>query len=122
MCREPESAAIVTIPEIVNIDEIKDEAPEVKTFYASFLDREVAGRFRLRSGQFIMCTVFGAGEFAHVPSIWQHDEIGRLAQEMNRTADRLQAARERAEQYTWERAGNELCERLGAIARGGQAR
>ncbi len=32
------------------------------------------------------------------------------------------AARERAEQYTWERAGDELCERLGAIARGGQVR
>lgn len=56
--------SIVTIPEIVNIDEIKDEAPEVKTFYLSFLNKEVGDTFKLKSGQFIMCTVFGAGEFA----------------------------------------------------------
>lgn len=55
---------IVTFPEVVNIDEIADEAPEVKTFYMSFLDKEVEKNFRIKSGQFIMCTVFGAGEFA----------------------------------------------------------
>ncbi|MCM2322605.1 MAG: FAD/NAD(P)-binding protein [Oligoflexia bacterium] len=55
---------IVDFPEVVNIDEIRDEAPEVKTFYLSFLDPRLEAGFRIRSGQFIMCTVFGAGEFA----------------------------------------------------------
>ena len=56
--------SIVTVPEVVNIDEIKDEAPEVKTFYFSFLNKEIEEKFKIKSGQFIMCTVFGAGEFA----------------------------------------------------------
>ncbi len=55
---------IVTLPEIATIDEIKDEIQEVKTFYMSFENREVDSSFRFKSGQFIMCTVFGAGEFA----------------------------------------------------------
>jgi sulfhydrogenase subunit gamma (sulfur reductase) len=55
---------IVTVPEVVNIDEIKDEAPEVKTFYMSFLNKDIEKQFKIKSGQFIMCTVFGAGEFA----------------------------------------------------------
>jgi sulfhydrogenase subunit gamma (sulfur reductase) len=59
-----EPGTIVTVPAIVNVDEIADEAPEVKTFYMSFVDPLVGARFKLRSGQFIMCTVFGAGEFA----------------------------------------------------------
>ena len=64
MCKNNTDQTIVTLPAIVNIDEIKDEAPEVKTFYFSFLDREVEEKFKIKSGQFIMCTVFGAGEFA----------------------------------------------------------
>lgn len=63
-CKETGLCPIVTYPEIVNIDEITDEAPEVKTFYMSFLDKEIERQFKLKSGQFIMCTVFGAGEFA----------------------------------------------------------
>ncbi len=63
-CKKDGVCPIVTFPEVVNIDEIKDEAPEVKTFYMSFLDKEVEKEFKLKSGQFIMCTVFGAGEFA----------------------------------------------------------
>jgi NAD(P)H-flavin reductase len=63
-CKETGLCPIVTFPEVVNIDEIKDEAPEVKTFYTSFLDQDIERQFRLKSGQFIMCTVFGAGEFA----------------------------------------------------------
>jgi NAD(P)H-flavin reductase len=63
-CKETGLCPIVTFPEVVNIDEIKDEAPEVKTFYTSFLDRDIERQFKLKSGQFIMCTVFGAGEFA----------------------------------------------------------
>jgi NAD(P)H-flavin reductase len=63
-CEETGLCPIVTVPEVVNIDEIKGEAPEVKTFYTSFLDQDIERQFRLKSGQFIMCTVFGAGEFA----------------------------------------------------------
>ncbi len=63
-CKETGLCPVVTFPEVVNIDEIRDEAPEVKTFYMSFLDKEVERQFKIKSGQFIMCTVFGAGEFA----------------------------------------------------------
>jgi NAD(P)H-flavin reductase len=52
-----------TIPEIVTIEEIREEIPDVKTFYLSFDERE-NGPFEFRSGQFVMCTVFGSGEFA----------------------------------------------------------
>ena len=64
MCKNQADSVIVTVPEVVNIDEIKDEAPEVKTFYFSFVSPAAEANFRLKSGQFIMCTVFGAGEFA----------------------------------------------------------
>lgn len=56
--------AIVTIPAIVNIDEIRDEIQDVKTFYLSFDDKAIEKDFKIKSGQFVMCTVFGAGEFA----------------------------------------------------------
>ncbi len=55
---------IVTVPEIAVVDEIKDEIEDVKTFYLSFENKEIEKKFRIRSGQFIMCTIFGAGEFA----------------------------------------------------------
>lgn len=64
VCVNDHPGRIVTVPAIVNIDEIADEAPEVKTFYMSFVDPSMGERFSIRSGQFIMCTVFGAGEFA----------------------------------------------------------
>jgi NAD(P)H-flavin reductase len=54
----------VTIPEIATIEEIKDEIVDVKTFYLGFDRKEFSGSFKIRSGQFIMCTVFGYGEFA----------------------------------------------------------
>jgi NAD(P)H-flavin reductase len=55
---------IVTIPESATIEEIKDEIRDVKTFYMSLDNKEIDKNFRIKSGQFIMCTVFGAGEFA----------------------------------------------------------
>lgn len=55
---------IVNKPGIATVTEVKDEIPEVKTFYLAFDDPEIESNFRIRSGQFIMCTVFGAGEFA----------------------------------------------------------
>ncbi len=55
---------LVTIPEVATIDEVRDEIRDVKTFYLSFDNKEIAKNFKIKSGQFIMCTVFGAGEFA----------------------------------------------------------
>jgi NAD(P)H-flavin reductase len=55
---------IVTIPESATIEEIKDEIRDVKTFYMSLDNKEIDNNFKIKSGQFIMCTVFGAGEFA----------------------------------------------------------
>lgn len=55
---------ITTYPEVAVVDEIKDEIDEVKTFYLSFENKEIEKKFKIRSGQFIMCTIFGAGEFA----------------------------------------------------------
>ncbi|GAB4220673.1 MAG: FAD/NAD(P)-binding protein [Spirochaetota bacterium] len=55
---------IVTVPEIATIEEIKDEIVDVKTFYLRFDNKEIDGNFKFKSGQFIMCTIFGAGEFA----------------------------------------------------------
>jgi len=61
---ETRANAIVTVPAVAVIDEVKDEIEDVKTFYFSFADEAAGKAFRVRSGQFIMCTVFGAGEFA----------------------------------------------------------
>jgi NAD(P)H-flavin reductase len=55
---------IVTIPESATIEEIKDEIRDVKTFYMSLDNKDIDKNFKIKSGQFIMCTVFGAGEFA----------------------------------------------------------
>jgi NAD(P)H-flavin reductase len=54
----------VTIPEVATIDNIKDEIKGVKTFYISFDNKEYAKNLKFKSGQFVMCTVSGAGEFA----------------------------------------------------------
>jgi NAD(P)H-flavin reductase len=58
------AGAIVAVPEVAVIDEIKNEIEDVRTLYFSFERTEVERNFRIRSGQFVMCTVFGAGEFA----------------------------------------------------------
>jgi sulfhydrogenase subunit gamma (sulfur reductase) len=60
----PNPGAIVTVPEVAVIDEVRDEIEDVRTFYFSFERPEAARDFRIKSGQFVMCTVFGAGEFA----------------------------------------------------------
>lgn len=56
--------AVVTIPAVAVIDEIRDEIEDVKTYYFSFADETIASKFAVKSGQFVMCTVFGSGEFA----------------------------------------------------------
>lgn len=58
------TGAIVTVPAIAVIDEVREEIEDVRTFYFSFEDPAVGRSFRVKSGQFIMCTIFGAGEFA----------------------------------------------------------
>jgi NAD(P)H-flavin reductase len=55
---------ITTLPEPATIVEIVDEIADVRTFFLAFNNGSAAGDFRFKSGQFVMCTVFGAGEFA----------------------------------------------------------
>ena len=59
-----QNGKIITVPEVATIEEIRDEIREVKTFYLSIDNKEIWNNFKYKSGQFIMCTVFGAGEFA----------------------------------------------------------
>jgi len=56
--------AAVNIPVPAEITEIREEIEDVRTFFFRFLDPELERAFPIRSGQFVMCTVFGAGEFA----------------------------------------------------------
>ncbi len=93
-CKATGRCPIVTFPEVVNIDEIADEAPEVKTFYLSFLDDDVARQFKLKSGQFIMCTVFGAGEFAvSLPPSPEHDRFHITVRAVGKVTNALHALR-----------------------------
>jgi NAD(P)H-flavin reductase len=93
-CRDTGLCPIVTLPEVVNIDEIKVEAPDVKTFYTSFLDQDIERRFKLRSGQFIMCTVFGAGEFAvSLPPSPEHDRFHITVRAVGKVTNALHALR-----------------------------
>jgi len=55
---------VITVPEVAVIKEIKKEIEDTSTFYLEFENPEVAKNFKIKSGQFIMCTIFGAGEFA----------------------------------------------------------
>ncbi|MCU0848933.1 MAG: FAD/NAD(P)-binding protein [Spirochaetes bacterium] len=80
----------VTIPEIATIDEIKDEIEDVKTFYLSFDDKKLDGSFRIKSGQFIMCTVFGAGEFAvSLPPSPENDRFHISVRKVGKVTDAL---------------------------------
>lgn len=93
-CRENGVCPIVAFPEVVNIDEIRDEAPEVKTFYLSFLDPELGAQFTLKSGQFIMCTVFGAGEFAvSLPPSPENDRFHITVRAVGKVTHALHALR-----------------------------
>lgn len=93
-CGESGLCPIVSFPEVINIDEIRDEAPEVRTFYLSFLDAEVGRQFRTRSGQFIMCTVFGAGEFAvSLPPSPENDRLHITVRAVGKVTHALHALR-----------------------------
>jgi sulfhydrogenase subunit gamma (sulfur reductase) len=94
MCVIEEPGTIVTVPAVVNVDAITDEAPEVKTFYLSFTDPSVGAQFRIRSGQFIMCTVFGAGEFAvSLPPSPEHDRLHITVRRVGKVTNALHALR-----------------------------
>jgi NAD(P)H-flavin reductase len=58
------NAAAVSVPVPAVITEIREEIEDVRTFYFRFDDPEIETSFDIKSGQFVMCTVFGAGEFA----------------------------------------------------------
>ncbi len=93
-CRKTGICPIVSFPEVVNIDEIADEAPEVKTFYMSFLNKDVEREFRIKSGQFIMCTVFGAGEFAvSLPPSPENDRFHITVRAVGKVTHALHALR-----------------------------
>ena len=81
---------IVTVPEIATIEEIKDEIVDVKTFYLRFDNKEIDGNFKIKSGQFIMCTVFGAGEFADsLPPSPENDRFHITVRKIGKVTDAL---------------------------------
>jgi len=81
---------IVTVPEIATIEEIKDEIVDVKTFYLRFDNKENDGNFKIKSGQFIMCTVFGAGEFAvSLPPSPENDRFHITVRKIGKVTDAL---------------------------------
>ncbi len=89
----------VTIPEIATIEEIKDEIKDVKTFYLSFDNNDFNKNLSFKSGQFVMCTVFGSGEFAaSLPACPENDpfhltirRIGKVTNALHnlRSGDKL---------------------------------
>jgi NAD(P)H-flavin reductase len=79
-----------TIPEIVTIQEIKDEIVDVKTFYLSFDGRKGGESPKIKSGQFVMCTVFGAGEFAvSLPPCPQNDRFHLTVRKVGKVTNAL---------------------------------
>ncbi|OHD72387.1 MAG: hypothetical protein A2W19_13650 [Spirochaetes bacterium RBG_16_49_21] len=79
-----------TIPEIATIEEIKDEIVDVKTFYLSFDERKGGKAPQFKSGQFVMCTVFGAGEFAvSLPPSPENDRFHLTVRKVGKVTDAL---------------------------------
>ncbi len=87
-----QNGKIVTIPEIATIEEIRDEIREVKTFYLSIDNKDIWNNFKYRSGQFIMCTIFGAGEFAvSLPPSPENDRFHITVRTVGRVTSALHA-------------------------------
>ncbi|MCX5902186.1 MAG: FAD/NAD(P)-binding protein [Proteobacteria bacterium] len=81
---------IVTIPETATIEDIKDEIRDVKTFYMSLDNKELDKNFKIKSGQFIMCTIFGAGEFAvSLPPSPENDRFHLTVRKVGSVTDAL---------------------------------
>src|ERR1035438_4416012 len=49
-------------PELVEIKDIIDETPDIKTFRLQFKNPELQNNFRFKAGQFAEYSVFGEGE------------------------------------------------------------
>ncbi len=95
MCEDTCKNTIVTVPQAATITEIKDEIQEVKTFYLEFDDPDVAEKLQFKSGQFIMCTVFGAGEFAvSLPPSPQDDRFHISVRAVGKVTDALHTLEE----------------------------
>ncbi|MBN2159145.1 MAG: FAD/NAD(P)-binding protein [Spirochaetes bacterium] len=82
----------LTIPEIATITEIKDEIVDVRTFYLSFDARTGGEAPKIKSGQFVMCTVFGAGEFAvSLPACPENDRFHLTVRRVGKVTNALHA-------------------------------
>jgi NAD(P)H-flavin reductase len=91
---DPTTNAIVTVPAVALITGIKDEIEDVRTYYFAFDDPALEASFRVRSGQFIMCTVFGAGEFAvSLPFSPENDRRHISVRKVGKVTDGLHALR-----------------------------
>ena len=91
---DPTALPIVTVPAVATLTEIKDEIEDVRTFYFAFDDPALERAFSARSGQFIMCTVFGAGEFAvSLPFSPENDRRHLSVRRVGKVTDGLHALR-----------------------------
>jgi len=61
---ESPNAAVVSVPVPAVIEDIQEEIEDVRSYFFRFEDPALERAFAIRSGQFVMCTIFGAGEFA----------------------------------------------------------
>ncbi len=87
-----QNGKIVTMPEVATIEEIRDEIREVKTFYLSIDNKDLWNNFKYKSGQFIMCTIFGAGEFAvSLPPSPENDRFHITVRTVGRVTSALHA-------------------------------
>ncbi len=87
-----QNGKIVTVPEVATIEEIRDEIREVKTFYLSIDNKDLWNNFKYKSGQFIMCTIFGAGEFAvSLPPSPENDRFHITVRTVGRVTSALHA-------------------------------
>ncbi len=83
---------IVSIPEVATIEEIRDEIREVRTFYMTLDDKEKWNNFKFKSGQFIMLTVFGAGEAAFsLPPAPENDRFHITVRSVGKVSGALHA-------------------------------
>ena len=81
---------VVTIPEIATVVEVKDEIQDVKTFYLKFDNPEVDANFKIKSGQFVMLTVFGYGESAiSLPPSPENDRFHLSVRKVGKVTDAL---------------------------------
>src|SRR5208337_3989051 len=81
---------VITVPEIATIEEIKDEIQDVKTFYLKFDNPDVDTNFKIKSGQFVMLTVFGAGESAiSLPPSPENDRFHLSVRKVGKVTDAL---------------------------------